>query len=80
MSSKADKERSEQRRAEEQELDQYRIKLCTDCPFTKKRKDCVNCYTTNVINTRRNAFNYALNKLNVPEQIARRMFRRGDLL
>lgn len=82
MSSKAEKERLAKQREEFEELDRYRAKLCTDCPFYKKkiRKDCVNCYTTNIINTRRSAFEYAMNELKIPEQFARRMFRRGDIL
>jgi len=56
-------------------IERGRAKLCLNCAYSK----CINCYESKNIDIRRHMFHIALS-YNIPEDIARKMFIRGDLL
>lgn len=56
-------------------LERGRAKLCLNCDLKK----CVNCYESRDIKTRRKMFHKAL-EMKIPEDLARKMFVRGDIL
>lgn len=56
-------------------IERGRARLCLECEFSK----CVNCYESKKITVRRQMFQKALS-MKIPEDIARKMFTRGDLL
>ena len=56
-------------------IERGRAKLCLSCAYSK----CVNCYESKNIDIRRHMFHIALS-YKIPEDIARKMFIRGDLL
>jgi len=56
-------------------IERGRAKLCLNCGYDK----CINCYESKSIDIRRYMFNKAL-EYRIPEDIARKMFIRGDLL
>ena len=59
-------------------IEQGRTQLCLSCD-PKAFKDCVNCYESKNIKIRQMKFRQAL-ELGIDEDIARKMFTRGDLL
>ena len=56
-------------------LERARARLCLECELNK----CINCYESKKITVRRQMFQKALS-MKIPEDIARKMFMRGDLL
>lgn len=58
-------------------IERQRALMCHSCPFPD---ECKNCYESDYVQIRQRAFLYALRALNIPEDTARKMFRRGDLL
>ena len=56
-------------------LERARARLCLNCPYKK----CVNCYESKDIRIRRFMFQKAL-EMKIPEDLARKMFVRGDIL
>ena len=56
-------------------LERARARLCLNCCYSK----CVNCYESRDIKTRRKMFHKAL-EMKIPEDLARKMFVRGDVL
>ena len=56
-------------------LERARARLCLECDL----KRCVNCYESKSVATKRKMFRKAL-ELKIPEDLARKMFLRGDLL
>ena len=56
-------------------LERARAKLCLNCGY----KNCVNCYESRSIDTKRKQFRRALD-MKILEELARLMFVRGDLL
>ena len=56
-------------------LERSRARLCLNCD----QKKCVNCYESRDIRVRRFMFQKAL-EMKIPEDLARKMFVRGDLL
>ena len=59
-------------------IERGRAKLCFNCD-PDVFKECVNCYESKSIKVKRLKFQQAL-KLGIEEDIARKMFIRGDLL
>jgi len=56
-------------------LERARARLCLNCD----QKKCVNCYESKDIKTRRKMFHKAL-EMKIPEDLARKMVVRGDIL
>ena len=56
-------------------LERARARLCLNCCYSK----CVNCYESRDIKVRRHMFQRAL-EMKIPEDLARKMFVRGDIL
>lgn len=63
-----------------EKIEGLRRSLCFDCPFVKIKKDCVNCYSTHILSTRKRAFRYAVDVKGIPEDDARLLFKGGETL